>query len=345
VSALCRRIVLRSAGQTISGLEYSVRYQDVLAQYNSWVQAHQNQFDEAIAAAQAQAMQIGWPVTTVVATAYQEAWDMSDPVALQNITLQTPNGQQAAFSVEMESWRVLAISFSDDFINGITADANNAGTDADLATDAQKPRNEALLRQTAYTALKQYFDYTPAVGDAVTLSPAGDADDEGSGWELVVAQPKGNFRYHVELGINGTLRRAMRTVCGMDFSESCSEYGFPYLNEHPERYHLSAKTLFWLNSGASDADGQTLPPEVLSAMAAADAYIRDKGLPFSQHTGYSLSWVDRWLLQREGDIGIEFTYRKGEGDQGYRLVYSTLQQAISAVDFGDTGIALQNGSL
>ena len=52
-----------------------------------------------------------------------------------------------------------------------------------------------------------------------------------------------------------------------------------------------------------------------------------------------LYWEERWLLQREGDVGIEFTYRNGDDDQGYRLFYSTLQQAVGAVDFGEDGSA------
>ena len=339
VSALNRRLVQRSAGETLSGLEYNVRAQDVLAQYQAWVDAHAGQFDAAITAAQAQALQIGWAVTSVVGTTYQQATDNADPVALQLITLQTPQGGQATFSVEMETWRVLAISFAQDWAAGLAADVAAMGTQVAPATDAVKPQNEAQITAVALAAMRQYFDETPAADAAVTLRPASDADETRTGWMLTVTPPAGNLCYRVEVGADGALRTASRTVTGLDFRQPFDMDSFPYLNEHPERYHLSEKTLFWLNGGATEAEGGTLPPEVAAAIADTDAYIRDKGLPFTQCTGYMLYWEERWLLQREGDVGIEFTYRNGDDDQGYRLFYSTLQQAVGAVDFGEDGSA------
>ena len=335
VSAFDRRIVQRSAGHTFSGLEYEVRKQDELQSYTAWARAHSDQFDSAVSAAQQQAMAIGWPVTTVVGTLYLEAFEPGDPYALQLVTLQTPDGHQATFTVEMESWRVLAISFSDDFMNGLVANTGYSGIDPQQVSVAPKPQNEALIRETALTALQTYFDYTLADDAAITLGPAYEGDDTFTGWELTVTPATGNLRYRLEVNTDGVLRRAVRTVYGMDFSEQFDMDSFPYLNENPERYHLSAKTVFWLNGGATLATGEQTPPEVQAAITATDEYIAAKGLPFTQCTGYSLTWDDSRLLQREADIGLEFTYCKGDDDQGYRLFYSTLQQAVGAVDFGE----------
>lgn len=339
LSGLNLRLWERSSGETLYEVEYDVRENEEAQRYRAWAEANREDYTDAAAAACTLAEQIGWDGVEVIRTQYQMALDVAEPVPLQHVTLRVDGGREITFSVEMGTWRVLAVSFSDDLVNGIAAEAErlsqspeqSGGVGPKLTSDA------AFIRQKGLEALGLYLDYAPGAVDDITVGETSWAYNGKNWWEVCVTVAGKNLRYRADINDDGTVRRVSRTPCNITFTDAYTSYGGLDQGRISDEFNLSPKTVFWLCGGALMDTPQAYPPEVIAAQARVDAFIQEKQLPVGEQIEFVLYVNTRRQLKRETDVGLEFSFdyqsvADGQVRQAY-IFYSTIQQDIGYVDF------------
>ena len=325
------RLWERCSGETISDAEYDARHAEVRAAYVAWSDEHKDDFSASVSAANEMANTIGLSDAEVVQQRYQAISFTGELYALQHITLQTPDGRQATFTVEMATARVLAVSFTEDYTNGLTSEqARLAGDDA--SEQPTLTADLAWIQSQGLAAIAQYFGYTPTNGATISVGKTAWGYWDQSWWEVTVTD--GDLRYRAAVSDDGTLRRVTRTPCNVTFPIVTDGLG-SLPSAHT--FHLSEKTIFWFCGGAMLDMEQTYPPEVQQALDAVNAYIRRNDLPLGEMTEMVLYDGAKRQQEREFDAGIEFTFISGvNADGSERLVdvfYSTIQQDVGFIDF------------
>ncbi len=335
VGALELRLWKRSSGATLPEREYDIRLKEEKDAFEAWALQNSGDFSASIETAKRHAGLMGWTEAEVIAAAYVPVtgfdYDWENLFAFQHVTLRSADGTCATFSVEMGVQRVLAISFTDDFLDGLNAFTRRMGAEETPSALPPLSASRDFLLEKARAALAAGFGYAPSIHATVECAPSPFAYEDVNWWEVTWTEPDEHMRYRVELNDDGTLRRVMRLVCDWDFSGEPNSADFPYLYSNPGCLGLSERTVFWA-SGLS-VEGEELPPELMEARSCVEAYIARHGLPFAECTGYRLVFLTDREALREADIGFAFYYRSDRGDAGFALVYSTLQRDVALVDY------------
>ena len=262
---------------------------------------------------------------------YQAVSFTGDFFALQHITLQTPDGRQATFTVEMATERVLDVSLTEDYGNGLASEQARLTSD-DTSDHPALTADPAWIQAQGLAAIARYFGYTPVSGATISVGETAWGYWDQSWWEVAITD--GDLRYRAAISDDGTLRRVTRTPCNVSFPIVTDGLGsLP----SAETFHLSEKTIFWLCGGAMLDVEQAYPPEVRQALDTVNAFLRRNDLPLGEMTEMVLYYGAKRQQEREFDAGIEFTFASGvNADGGERLVdlfYSTIQQDIGQIDF------------
>ncbi len=325
------RLWERCSGETISDAEYDARRAEVRTAYVAWADAHKQDVAASVRAASELANAMGISGAEVVQQRYQAISFTGDYYALQHITLQASDGRQATFTVEMATERVLAISFTEDYVNGLASEQARLTSD-DASEPSALTADPAWIQAQGLAAIARYFGYTSANDATVSVGETAWGYWDQSWWEITVTD--GDLRYRAAVSDDGTLRRVTRTPCNVAFPIVADGLGsLP----SAETFHLSEKTIFWLCGGAMLDVEQSYPPEVQQALDAVNGFIRRNDLALGEMTEMVIYASDRRQQEREFDAGIEFTFVCGtNADGGERLVdvlYSTIQQDIGHIDF------------
>lgn len=329
VCAETERLWQRCSGETIGEVEYEARNAEVRAEYAAWADAHKNDFTASVSAAKSLAEQIGLKNPSPVKTRYQAYDSGGEFYHLQHITLQTADGQQITFTVEMATERVLALRFTDDY--GLLAEQTRMAEDGDAGEQSALTADPAWIKAQGLAAIARYFGYGPSGDTSVTVAKRASPYDNQRWWDVTAAN--GNLRYRAEISDSGALRRVTRIPCNVVYNinnDCAGAFG------SSADYNLDEKTVFWLNGGAFLDVEQAYPPEAQQALDFVSAYLKRSGLP-GQMTEMVLYTSCARQLEREYDVGIEFTFAIGVDEAGHEqlidVLYSTLQQDIGHIDF------------